>query len=129
MAETYTAAHEGDVVWLAINSNAPGKQGSGLDRNKKAHKDYEISYPLLLDENGEVGRLYGAKTTPHMFLIDKDGTLLYDGAIDNAPNTKELGEINYVQRALEACFGGKEIETAKTKPYGCSVKYGKSKAS
>jgi len=123
MAETYALAEENDMVWLAINSGAPGKQGAGLERNKKARKDFEIAYPLLLDESGEVGRLYGAKTTPHMFLIDKEGILVYAGAIDNAPNTKDLGKINYVKSAVAACVTGEPNENTITKPYGCSVKY------
>jgi peroxiredoxin len=132
MAETYAMAAENDMVWLAINSGAPGKQGAGVERNKKAIKDYDIVYPMLLDESGEVGRIYGAKTTPHMFLIDKEGILVYAGAIDNAPNTKKLGDINYVRNAVAACVAGEKIETATSKPYGCSVKYanaGKPKAS
>jgi peroxiredoxin len=123
MAETYAVAEENDMVWLAINSGAPGKQGHGLETNKKARKDFDMAYPLLLDESGEVGRLYGAKTTPHMFLIDNEGILLYAGAIDNAPDTKKLGDINYVRNAVAACLAGEKNETATTKPYGCSVKY------
>lgn len=132
MAESYAMAAENGMVWLAINSNAPGKQGNGVERNKKAIKDFDIAYPLLLDESGEVGRLYGAKTTPHMFVINKEGILVYAGAIDNAPNTKKLGDINYVRSAVAACVAGKKVETATSKPYGCSVKYvdsGKPKAS
>jgi len=125
MAETYAMAAENDVVWLAINSGGAGMQGAGLDRNKKAREEYEIAYPVLLDESGDVGRMYGAKTTPHMFVIDKTGTLLYAGAIDNVPNPNELGDVNYVKAALGACMAGKPLETAETKSYGCSVKYGK----
>ena len=123
MAETYAVAEEAEVVWLAINSGGPGKQGAGLKRNQEAKEEYGIAYPVLLDESGEVGRAYGAKTTPHMFLIDKDGTLLYIGAIDNVPNPTELGDVNYMKKALGECAGGKEVETSETKSYGCSVKY------
>lgn len=123
MAETYASAAKQGVVWLAINSGGPGKQGAGVDRNKKAVKDYGIAYPVLLDEDGTVGKLYGAKTTPDMFIIDKDGILVYSGAIDNAPNTKVLGDVNYVNKALGECLAGKPVETANTKSYGCSVKY------
>ena len=125
MAETYATAQENGAVWLAINSGGPGMQGSGVEHNRKAIKDYEITYPVLLDESGEVGKMYGAKTTPHMFLIDKTGTLLYAGAIDNVPNPNELGDVNYVRAALGACMAGKPLETAETKSYGCSVKYAK----
>jgi len=123
MAETYAVAEEEGVVWLAINSGGAGKQGAGLERNQKAREEYEIAYPVLLDESGKVGRAYGAKTTPHMFLIDKDGTLLYIGAIDNVPNPQELGDVNYVKKALGECGGGKSVENSTTKSYGCSVKY------
>jgi peroxiredoxin len=123
MAETCANAAEHEVVWLAINSNAPGKQGSGLERNRKAVEEFKIAYPVLLDEDGTVGKRYGAKTTPHMFIIDKDGILVYAGAIDNAPNPKDLGDVNYVNKALGECMAGKGVETAQTKAYGCSVKY------
>jgi peroxiredoxin len=125
MNATYAGAAEHDVVWLAVNSGAPGKQGTGLERNKKAVEEFAIAYPLLLDEDGTVGKLYGAKTTPHMFIIDKDGTLVYAGAIDNAPNPdpKQLGDVNYVNKALEQCLAGKPVDKATTKSYGCSVKY------
>ncbi len=113
-----------DVVLLAVNSGAPGKQGAGLERNRKARKEYGIPYPILLDESGEVGRAYGALTTPHVFVIAADGTLLYAGAIDDDRGTKETGETNYVRQALDAHLAGKPVATARTKPYGCSVKYG-----
>ena len=123
MAETYALAKEHDVVWLAINSGAPGKQGAGLERNKKAIEEFKIEYPVLLDESGKVGKAYGAKTTPHMYVIDKDGTLVYAGAIDDKSNTTDLGETNYVKGALEQCLAGEKVDPATTKPYGCSVKY------
>jgi peroxiredoxin len=124
MAETFELAAEHDVVWLAVNSGAPGKQGAGLERNQKAIKEYKIAYPVLLDESGEVGKLYGAKTTPHMYVIDKDGTLLYAGATDDKANATDLGKTNYVRQALEQYWKGVKIDPNTTKPYGCSVKYG-----
>jgi peroxiredoxin len=113
------------VVWLAINSGAPGKQGAGVDTNQSAVADWGMAYPVLLDESGAVGRQYEAKTTPHMYVIDARGTLVYRGALDNAP----LGEVdgavvNYVDAALDALLAGKPVATAETKSYGCSVKYG-----
>lgn len=118
-----TARAEG-VVWLAINSSAPGKQGHGLEDNRKAKAKWSISYPLLIDQTGEVGRRFGAKTTPHLFVIAADGTLAYEGAIDNAPHGEpESGElVNYVQRALGDAKAG-AVRTPRTKPYGCNVKY------
>jgi peroxiredoxin len=113
------------VVWLAINSSAPGLQGSGKERNIKAAKEYGMSYPILVDENGKVGKQYGARTTPHMYVIDKTGILRYSGAIDNAPLGKTEGgtPVNYVDQALKGVDSGK-VEQAKTEAYGCSVKYG-----
>mgnify|MGYP001386739757 CR=1 FL=1 len=114
---------EKDVVWLAINSGAPGKQGHGLELNKKMKEQWAISYPVLLDESGDVGRLYGAKTTPHMYIIDTTGTLVYAGGIDNNPSATTLGDVNYVRQALNEVLAGTAVSTPETKPYGCSVKY------
>lgn len=125
MDETFAAVAEQKVAWLAINSGAPGKQGAGLERNVKAHEDYAMPFPLLLDESGDVGRAYGAKTTPHMFVIDAEGTVVYAGAIDDDRSAGAPGKTNYVATALEEALAGKPVTTAETKPYGCSVKYGK----
>lgn len=124
MADTYKTAMKQGVVWLAINSAAPGKQGGGLEYNAKAKADFGMAYPLLLDEAGTAGRAYGAKTTPHMFVITKEGTVAYAGAIDNDPAPAKLGDTNYVLAALDAIAAGKPVEHARTKSYGCSVKYG-----
>ncbi len=113
----------GEVVWLAINSGAPGLQGAGHERNVRAKKEYGINYPILLDEAGTVGRAYGAKTTPHMFVIRKDGVLVYAGAIDDDKAGKNPQAVNYVEQALSACKSGKQVEPASTESYGCSVKY------
>jgi peroxiredoxin len=123
MAETSAKFKDEGVVWVAINSGAPGKQGAGKERNVKAQKEYEIAYPVLLDENGSVGRMYAAKVTPHMFIINREGVLVYDGAIDNDRNPRRLGEVNYVDKALTELIRGESVSTAKTEPYGCSVKY------
>ena len=113
-----------DVVWLAINSGAPGKQGAGVERNRKAKRDYDMDYPILLDPDGTVGRLYGAKTTPHMFVISK-GVLVYDGAIDDNPSPAgDPGKTNHVAVALAELARGERIAVDRTKSYGCSVKYG-----
>ncbi len=124
MNETFAEVKDDGVVWLAINSGAKGKEGNGLERNQKAVKEYEIPFPVLIDESGEVGRAYGAKTTPHMFIINPDGTVAYNGAIDNDRSAAKLGETNYVAVALQALLEGKKIETPDTPAYGCSVKYG-----
>lgn len=113
------------VVWLSINSSAPGKQGHGAARNQEATREYALANPVLLDESGKVGRLYGAKSTPHLYVIDEKGTLVYRGALDNAP----LGEAgagaaeNYVDAAFADLGAGRPVKTADTKAYGCSVKY------
>lgn len=124
MNETFAAVKDEGVVWLAINSSAKGKEGHGLKRNQKAVKEYEIPFPVLIDESGDVGRAYGAKTTPHMFIINPDGTVAYNGAIDNDRSAAKLGETNYVAAALMALREGKKIEMPETPAYGCSVKYG-----
>jgi peroxiredoxin len=125
MNETFAGAKDHGVVWLAIKSSAPGKEGHGLDRNKKAVEEYEMPFPVMLDESGEVGRAYGAKTTPHMFIIAADGTIAYNGAIDSDRSADKLGDTNYVAAALKEMAAEKKISTAESQPYGCSVKYAK----
>jgi peroxiredoxin len=121
-------AKEG-VVWLAINSGAPGKQGHGVETNRAGKEDFGLTHPVLLDEAGKVGRLYGAERTPHLYVIDADGKLVYRGAIDNSPDGE--GEspsgdklVNYVENALIALREKKPVSPAETRAYGCSVKYG-----
>lgn len=110
------------VVWLAVNSGAPGKQGAGVERNQKAIAEYEMPYPVLLDESGAVGQAYGAKTTPQMYVIH-EGVLLYDGPLDDVKDPKTLGEKNYVLEVVEKCMAGEKVEPMQVKSYGCSVKY------
>ena len=117
------------VVWLAINSGAPGKQGADLAMNTEAAKTWSLEHPILRDETGVVGKAYGATNTPHMFVIDKKGLLVYAGAIDNSPDgegkSAEGGKlVNYVDAALEDVAAGKAVRTPATKAYGCGVKYG-----
>lgn len=112
------------VVWLAINSGAAGKEGAGVEANKAAVTGWGMSYPVLVDPTGEVGKKYGAATTPHMYVIDPAGNLVYRGAIDNKPLGKGSGAlVNYVENALGDVKAGRAVATADTKPYGCSVKY------
>jgi len=117
-----------NVVWVAINSGAPGKQGAGLEKNKKYRADWNIEYPILLDETGKVGRMYEAKVTPHMYVINPEGVLVYRGAIDNAPMGRVRGDSaevkNYIQMAMDDIKAGRPLRDNDTKPYGCSVKYG-----
>ncbi|HVU35545.1 MAG TPA: redoxin domain-containing protein [Opitutaceae bacterium] len=118
------------VVWLLINSAAPGLQGgdytagelaSWLKQHGAAPTDY------FRDPDGRVGHLYGAKVTPHMFVVDATGTLVYDGAIDSISSTRKSDiakATNYVRNALAALMEGRAVEPSITHPYGCSVKYG-----
>jgi hypothetical protein len=118
------AAHS-DVVWLAINSTAKG-HGDFLSREQHAafDRDHGIAYPVLYDSDGKVGHAYGARTTPNMFVIDEQGTLIYRGAIDDDPYGGGAAEReSYVDAALAAHAAGKAPDPATTSPYGCSVKY------
>ena len=117
------------VVWVAINSNRPGSQGEGAERNQDAKREFKLSHPILLDPSGQVGKLYGAERTPHMYVIDPKGVLVYAGAIDNSPDgegesPKDGKLVNYVEQALSAVAAGKAVEPAETEAYGCTVKYG-----
>jgi hypothetical protein len=89
------------------------------------NQKYGITYPVLYDTDGKTGHAYGAKTTPHMFIVGPDGKLAYNGAIDDDPpgNKPKAGRLNYVGRGLDAEKSGKHPDPASTKPYGCSVKY------
>lgn len=110
------------VVWLAINST----HYAVAEDNKKAIEQWKLKYTVLSDADGKVGKLYGAKTTPHIFVIDTQGKIAYQGALDNAPLAKKPEKeayINYVEKAVDELLAGKEVATRQTKPYGCSVKY------
>jgi peroxiredoxin len=126
MTDTQTKFKDKNVVWLAVNSGGPGKQGHGKEANSSARKDWHMAYPVLLDESGATGQSYGAKTTPHMFVIDEKGALVYAGAIDNGTPGK-VGDINYVDQALTQTLAHETVSTSETKPYGCPVKYSKDK--
>ena len=113
-----------DVVWLAINST----NHTTPKANKAFAAKHDLPYPILDDRPGTVGRAYDAKTTPHMFVVDPRGNIVYEGAIDNAPLGKTPnGEerVNYVDQVLAALVANKDIGIRETKPYGCSVKYPK----
>jgi len=117
-----------DVVWLTICSSAPGKQGyfEGAALSDRMEKEGWSGSAYLIDADGTVGRMYEAKTTPHMYVIDPKGKLHYIGAIDSKPtaNPKDIdGATNYVQAALTSVMNGREVDTPLTKSYGCSVKY------
>ena len=116
------------AVWLSVCSSAPGKQGHypADEWNRILAEQGSAATALLLDPDGQVGLAYGAKTTPHLFVIDAAGTLVYDGAIDDQPSTDSAdipGARAYVVEALDAVLAGAPVPVAQTKPYGCSVKY------
>jgi len=125
LQKEYTAK---DVVWLSIISSAPGKQGHRTGPQAETDTKDKDAAPtaVLLDPAGEVGQKYGAKTTPEMFVIDKEGKVIYAGAIDSIKSTNSADITkaeNHVRQALDAALAGKPVPTPKTTPYGCSVKY------
>jgi len=116
------------VVWLSICSSAPGKQGHMTPDgwNKKTDELGASPSAVLIDETGQVGRLFGARTTPHMFVINPAGVIVYIGAIDSISTTDQRDiekAIPYVALAVEATLAGEPVATPTSKPYGCSVKY------
>jgi peroxiredoxin len=114
------------VVWLAVNSGAPGKQGHGVETNRAGKTRFAIDHPILIDERGEVGRAYGARHTPHMFVVDREGLLVYRGAIDNTGSGDPEDAsplVNYVEEAIAAAEAGRPVARAETEAWGCSVKY------
>ncbi|MCB0320048.1 MAG: thioredoxin family protein [Bdellovibrionales bacterium] len=119
---------EQGVIWLTINSSALGRQGhvTPEEANRLLSEEGSAQTAYLLDDSGEIGRLYDAKTTPHMFVINKDGQLAYAGAIDDNSSSRHStveGAVNYVAMALDALLAEKPVATASTQSYGCSVKY------
>src|SRR4051812_15177299 len=125
LQEEYTGK---GVVWLTIDSSAPGTEGhiSGEQAEKIIGSWKSHQTALLLDQDGKVGRAYGAKNTPHMFVINPEGKVVYEGAIDSkrTPNPADIpSSTNYVKQALDEALSGKSVSNATTQPYGCSVKY------
>jgi len=117
-----------DIIWLSVNSSAPGQQGNytPVEWNQMVIKKKAVPTHVLLDEDGTVGRRYGAQTTPHMFVINREGDVIYQGAIDDTPSTdpNDIPEsVNYVERALDEALSEKPVSIPSTKSYGCSVKY------
>ena len=122
------ALEDGDTVWLTLISSAPGKQGhvTPEEANQIVEDEGAMITAKILDESGEIGKMYDAKTTPHMYVIDPDGTLVYQGAIDDNSSFKHEtveGATNYVLAALNSLEEGNPIDVSSTQPYGCNVKY------
>jgi len=116
------------VVWLSIISSAPGAQGyvTPSEENDYLNTMHAAPTAALLDPTSTIARIYEAKTTPHIFVIDPTGKLIYQGAIDDKPTTDQAdlkGANNYLNAALNAAMSGKPVPVATTRPYGCSVKY------
>ncbi len=111
------------VVWLAIDSS--NFCADKADDIRAWIKKHEVTYPILLDAPGKVGQMYGAKSTPHMFVIDQKGNLAYSGAFDDNPHGDKETPRNYIAETVSALLNGSAVPVAKTKPYGCGVKYKK----
>ena len=116
------------VVWLSVDSSAKGKEGNLTAEQAEKKMTEWKTHPtaLLLDEEGKAGKAYAAKNTPHMFVINPEGKIIYEGAIDSkaTPNPADIpNSTNYVKVALDEAMGGKPVTTSSSRPYGCSVKY------
>ncbi len=128
MQKLQKEATDDGVVWISIVSSAKDKEGYTSPEEAKTIMEQQAALPThkILDVDGTIGHLFGAKTTPNMFVIDKDGILVYSGAIDDnnsfKPETIE-GAKNYVREALASLKAGKPVEISSTQPYGCGVKY------
>lgn len=125
LQKQYTAKN---IIWLSINSSAPGKQGhfSPAQINQRMSKAQAVPTAYLIDSNGKVGRLYGARATPQMFILDPNQNLIYEGAIDSirSVDSADVAKAkNYVELSLEAALAGKPVPVPVTAEYGCSVKY------
>lgn len=114
------------VVWLAVNStNSDHRDFMPPAEHEAWAEERGVDYAILYDQSGDVGRAYGARTTPHMYIVDEDGTLLYNGAIDDDPPGRKASDerTNYVDDGLTAVLADGDVSPATTKPYGCTVKY------
>jgi Peroxiredoxin len=125
LQKTYTGK---GVIWYTVVSSAKGKQGhlTPAEALKVTAENKSAASALLIDEDGKIGKAYGAKTTPHMFVIDPNGMVVYAGGIDNndSADPKTIASAkNYVSAALDQAMAGQKVETASARPYGCSVKY------
>jgi peroxiredoxin len=117
--ENLSGAWGDQVVWLAVDSS----NFVTPDQSAAYMAEEGFTYPTLQDPSGDVGHLYNARTTPHMYVVDADGTLAYAGAIDDNPRGRNDAPTNFVRTAVDSLLAGQAVETAETEPYGCSVKY------
>lgn len=121
-------AKDNGIIWISVVSSAKGKEGytTTEEANKIVKDNNAIITHKILDTNGKIARAYGVQTTPHMFVIDKNGKIAYSGAIDDQPSTKHstvIGAKNYVMQAIDELLIEKEVSVKNTNPYGCSIKY------
>ncbi len=125
MPAVQKAFAEKGVVWLAVNSTNPKhKDFETAESLAKEYAEWKALFTtMLLDPDGKIGKMFDAKTTPHMYVIDKEGKLVYAGAIDDDPRGNKSEKINYVRAALENYLDGKPVSVSSTQPYGCAVKY------
>lgn len=119
---------EGGSIWLSVISSRPGSQGyvEGPEADKLTKERKASPTAVILDPKGDLGRLYGAATTPHMYVINRDGVLVYMGGIDDQPSSSHTSvqrARNYVREAVDALAAGRPVAVASARPYGCSVKY------
>lgn len=130
MQSTQKAAAADGAVWLQICSSAKNTQGdmSDAEATRWLKSEGAASHAYLRDQSGKIGKLYGATATPHMFVINKEGVLVYKGAIDDQPNARESDTMkanNYVKAALASLKEGKPVAKSATQAYGCGIKYGR----
>lgn len=111
------------VTWLRVNSGHAEHDTADRERNLESFEDFKITGPTLVDATGKVGKMYGAKRTPEMYVIDTNGTLVYHGAIDNDRGARDAGDVNYVEKAVTEVITGQPVSTPTTNAYGCSIKY------
>jgi peroxiredoxin len=118
------------IVWLSINSTAPGEPGAEIELNQQFAAAHHLDLPILMDPTGVVGRSYGARTTPQMFLVNERGVLVYAGALDNAPRGRVQAlatKTNYVENAIADLRSGHGVTQTSTRPYGCEIKYARAR--
>ncbi|MFK7883474.1 MAG: redoxin domain-containing protein [Phycisphaerales bacterium] len=113
------------VTWLRVNSASISHPYGNREANLKSFEEFKITKPVLVDADGKVGKMYGAKRTPEMYVISKEGVLVYHGAFDNDRGARDAGDVNYVEKAVLETLSGQPVTTATTEAYGCGVKYQK----
>lgn len=125
MPAAQKAAKEKGAVWLAVNSTSPGHSNYREPAElKRVYNEWQAAYSAqLMDSDGTTGKAYGAKTTPHIFVIDSQGNIVYSGAIDDDTSGRKADRTNYALAAIDSLLAGKPVEVSTTQPYGCSVKY------